>query len=107
VGRLTGRPGAGPGRGQPAADPIATSYRRSQLALGAAFAMLLGAVIAFAVGARVVGIVLLVLMLLCGMGSFFFSVVFRNRAVAQARSARREQAARTAASQKSARPESR
>ncbi|HEY0716074.1 MAG TPA: hypothetical protein VGD68_00525, partial [Streptosporangiaceae bacterium] len=57
--------------------------------------------------ARAVGIVLLVLMLLCGMGSFFLSVIFRNRAVAQARSARREQAARSTASRKSTRPGSR
>jgi hypothetical protein len=104
---LTGRPGAKPGRSRPGGDPVATVYRRSQIALGASFAMLVGAVIAFALHARVVGIVLLVLMLLCGMGSFFLSVIFRNRAVAQARSARREQVARTTASRKSTRPRSR
>jgi hypothetical protein len=128
---LTGRPGAQPGKNQPGKnqpgknqaggnqaggnqaggnqpdrDPIATVYRRSQLALGASFAMLVGAVIAFALHSRVVGIVLLVLMLLCGMGSFFLSVVFRNRAVAAARSARQEQAARTTVSRKSSRPKS-
>lgn len=106
MGRLTGRSGAEPGRSQPGGDPIATVYRRSQLALGAAFVMLVGAVVAFALHARVVGIVLLVLMLLCGMGSFFLSVVFRNRALAAARSARREQLARTTASRKSTRPKS-
>ena len=79
-------------------------YRRSQTTLAAAFVMLAGALVAFALHARTVGIVLLVLMLLCGMASFFFSVVFRNRAVAEARQARREQAARAAARRKSSRP---
>ena len=79
-------------------------YRRSQTTLAAAFVMLAGALVAFALHARTVGIVLLVLMLLCGMASFFFSVVFRNRAVAGARQARREQAARAAARRKSSRP---
>jgi hypothetical protein len=66
--------------------------------------MLVGAVVAFALHARVAGIVLLVGMLLCGMASFFFSVKFRNRAVADARAARAEQAARVTANRKSARP---
>jgi fatty acid desaturase len=101
VGRLTSRPGDEPARDQAAGDPTTSVYRRSQVALAAAFVMLAGAVVAFALHARVIGIVLLVLMLLCGMGSFFFSVVFRNRAVAEARQARREQMARTAASRKS------
>ncbi len=66
--------------------------------------MLIGAVIAFALHARAVGIVLLVLMLLGGMASFYFSVKFRNRAVAQARAARQEQAVRAAARKKPTRP---
>jgi hypothetical protein len=76
---------------------LADLQRRSQLALGAAFVVLIGAVVAFALGARPVGIVLLVLMLLGGMASFWFSVQFRNRAVAEARVARQAQAARAAA----------
>ena len=102
--RLTGHPGREPKSDGSAADPIAALYRRSQLVLGAAFVMLVGAVVAFALHARVVGIVLLVLMLLCGMASFFFSVRFRNQAVAAAREARREQAERVARSGKPARP---
>ena len=77
---------------------------RFQLALGAAFVVLIGAVVAFVLHARVVGIVLLVLMLLGGMASFYFSVQFRNRAVAQARAARQEQAARAAGNRKASRP---
>lgn len=101
MGGLTGRPGADPAGGQAAADPVTGLYRRSQVALTAAFVMLAGALVAFAMHARTIGIVLLVLMLLCGMASFCFSVVFRNRAVAQAR---REQAARAAGQRKSSRP---
>jgi uncharacterized membrane-anchored protein len=93
-----------PGTTGPADQSTAAMYRRSQVALGAAFIMLVGAVVAFALHARVVGIVLLVLMLLGGMASFYFSVQFRNRAVAQARSARQEQAARAAATRKPSRP---
>ena len=109
---LSSRPGRGPDEpgqpGQPQAPEtaIADLQRRSQLALGAAFVVLIGAVIAFALHARAVGIVLLVLMLLGGMASFYFSVMFRNRAVAQARAARQEQAARVAASRKPNRPKS-
>jgi hypothetical protein len=94
---------AGQGQaGQGTAPEVALAglQRRSQLALGAAFVMLIGAVIAFALHARPVGIVLLVLMLLGGMASFWFSVKFRNRAVAEARVARQAQAARAAASGK-------
>jgi uncharacterized membrane-anchored protein len=101
VGRLNGQSGAEPDPGQTPEAALAHLQRRSQLALGAAFVMLVGAVIAFALHARAVGIVLLVLMLLGGMASFWFSVKFRNRAVAEARVARREQAARAAASRNS------
>ncbi|HEX3752771.1 MAG TPA: hypothetical protein VHW06_19540 [Streptosporangiaceae bacterium] len=102
MGGLTGRPSGNAG---PAPDQVTAGlYRRSQLALGAAFVMLVGAVVAFALHARTVGIVLLVLMLLGGMGSFWFSVKFRNRAVAEAREARREQAVRAGGNRKSAHP---
>jgi hypothetical protein len=102
MGGLTGQPSGNAG---PAAPDQVTAglYRRSQLALGAAFVMLVGAVVAFALHARTVGIVLLVLMLLGGMASFWFSVKFRNSAVAQAREARREQAAAAARNGKSGR----
>jgi hypothetical protein len=102
MGGLTGQSSGNAG---PAAPDQVTAglYRRSQLALGAAFVMLVGAVVAFALHARTVGIVLLVLMLLGGMASFWFSVKFRNSAVAQAREARREQAARAARNGKSGR----
>ena len=111
-----GQPGQGQGQkgqptqptqpGQPGQPDQGTAalYRRSQLALGAAFVVLIGAVVAFVLHARVVGIVLLVLMLLGGMASFYFSVQFRNRAVAQARVARQEQAARAAGNRKASRP---
>jgi hypothetical protein len=97
VGRLN-RP-ADPGTAQPETPEAALAdlQRRSQLVLGAAFVMAIGAVIAFALHARPVGIVLLVLMLVGGMASFWFSVKFRNRAVAEARVARQAQAARAAA----------
>ena len=102
MGGLTGRPAGNAGA---APDQITAGlYRRSQLALGAAFVMLVGAVVAFALHARTVGIVLLVLMLLGGMASFWFSVKFRNRAVAAAREARQEQAVRAARNHKSTRP---
>ena len=97
--------GVAGGNGDGRQDQATGVYRRSQTTLAAAFVMLAGALVAFALHARVVGIVLLVLMLLCGMASFFFSVVFRNRAVAEARQARRAQAARAAAPRKSSRPE--
>jgi hypothetical protein len=101
MGGLTGPAG----NGGPAPDPVTAGlYRRSQLALGAAFVVLVGAVVAFALHARTVGIVLLVLMLLGGMASFWFSVKFRNRAVAQAREARREQAARATRNSKPSHP---
>ena len=97
MGRLNGQAGQGPdGPGMTPEAALAALQRRSQLALGAAFVVLIGAVIAFALGARPVGIVLLVLMLLGGMASFWFSVKFRNRAVAEARVARQAQAARAA-----------
>jgi hypothetical protein len=104
VGRLTIRPGAEPGQATTADGQVAGLYRRSQLALGAAFVMLVGAVVAFALHARVVGIAALVLMLLGGVASFYFSVQFRNRAVAQARVARQQQAARAATTGKPSRP---
>jgi fatty acid desaturase len=105
VGRLNRQASQGPADQQAAqqATPeaaLADLQRRSQLALGAAFVMLIGAVIAFALHTRPVGIVLLVLMLLGGMASFWFSVKFRNRAVAEARAARQAQAVRAAASRK-------
>jgi uncharacterized membrane-anchored protein len=109
AGLIPGQPGqqdqpSQPGqKGQPD-QGTAALYRRSQLALGAAFVVLIGAVVAFVLHARVVGIVLLVLMLLGGMASFYFSVQFRNRAVAQARAVRAEQAARVAATRKPSRP---
>jgi uncharacterized membrane-anchored protein len=109
VAGLSSRPGREPGEpGQQQAPEavIADLQRRSQFALGGAFVVLIGAVIAFALHARAVGIVLLVLMLLGGMASFYFSVMFRNRAVAQARAARQEQAARVAATRKPHRPRS-
>ncbi len=96
----TSQPGQTPGPG----DQLNGMYRRSQLVLAAAFAMLVGAVIAFALHGRVVGIILLVGMLLCGMASFFFSVKFRNRAVAEARVAKAQQAARVTSSRKPSRP---
>ena len=89
---MNGQPGANPGPGQAPEAAMAVPYRRSQIALGAAFVMLVGAVIAFATHARTVGIILLVLMLLGGMVSFWFSVKFRNQAVAEARAARQAQA---------------
>jgi uncharacterized membrane-anchored protein len=98
-----GQPGQ-KGQTDQADQSTAGLYRRSQLALGAAFVVLVGAVVAFVLHARVVGIVLLVLMLLGGMASFYFSVQFRNRAVAQARVARQEQAARAAGNRKPSRP---
>ena len=97
--------GVAGGNGDGSQDQATGMYRRSQTTLAAAFVMLAGALVAFALHARTVGIVLLVLMLLCGMASFFFSVVFRNRAVAEARQARRDQAARAAARRKSSGPE--
>ena len=97
--------GVAGGNGDGSQHQTSGMYRRSQTTLAAAFVMLAGALVAFAMHARTIGIVLLVLMLLCGMASFFFSVVFRNRAVAEARQARREQAARAAARRKSSRPE--
>jgi hypothetical protein len=107
VGRLNGSSAGTPDgdqSGEQAGDVTSGLYRRSQIALGAAFLMLVGAVIAFADHARTVGIILLVGMLLGGMASFFFSVKFRNRAVAEARIARAEQAARVSRNRKSARP---
>ena len=100
MGRLN-RP-ADPGTAQPETPEavLAGLQRRSQLVLAAAFVMAVGAVIAFALHARPVGIVLLVLMLVGGMASFWFSVQFRNRAVAEARVARQAQAARAAAGSK-------
>ena len=98
-----GQPGQ-KGQTDQADQSTAGLYRRSQLVLGAAFVMLVGAVVAFVLHARVVGIVLLVLMLLGGMASFYFSVQFRNRAVAEARVARQQQAARAAGNRKPSRP---
>jgi uncharacterized membrane protein (UPF0136 family) len=103
AGLIPGQKGQKGQKGQPD-QSTAGLYRRSQLALGAAFVVLVGAVVAFALHARVVGIVLLVLMLLGGMASFYFSVQFRNRAVAEARVARQQQAARAAGNRKPSRP---
>jgi hypothetical protein len=100
VGRLNRPAGPGTTPGTTPEAALADLQTRSQLALGAAFVMLIGAVIAFALHARPVGIILLVLMLLGGMASFWFSVKFRNRAVAEARAARQAQAVRAAASRK-------
>jgi len=70
-----------------AGDPIEGMHARSRAALVAAFVMLAGAVVAFAVKAQAAAVVLLVLMLACAMASFVLAVIFRNRAVALARAA--------------------
>jgi len=69
--------------------PIAGTHARAQATLVAAFVMLAGAVAAFAAKAQAVALVFLVLMLACAMVSCVFAVIFRNRAVAAARAARR------------------
>ena len=71
-----------------AADPIEGMHARSRAALAAAFVMLAGAAVAFAVKAHIAAIVLLAVMLACAMASFVFAVIFRNRAVAMARASR-------------------
>ena len=73
-----------------ARGPIAGAYARSQATLIGAFVMLAGAVVAFAAKAHTVALVFLVLMLACAMVSCVFAVMFRNRAVAVARAARRQ-----------------
>ena len=73
-----------------AREPIAGMHRNSQATLVAAFLMLAGAIVAFAARAQVVALVFLVLMLVFAMVSCVFAVIFRNRAVAVARVARRQ-----------------
>ena len=73
-----------------ARGPNAGTYARSRAALVAAFVMLAGAVVAFAAKAQAIALVFLVLMLACAMVSCVFAVMFRNRAVAAARAARRQ-----------------
>ena len=65
-------------------------HRNSQATLVAAFLMLAGAIVAYAAKANVVALVFLVLMLVFAMVSCVFAVIFRNRAVAAARAARRQ-----------------
>ena len=78
-----------------ARGPIAGTHARSQATLMAAFVMLAGAVVAFAAKAQAVALVFLILMLACAMVSCVFAVIFRNRAVAAARAARRQAEQRT------------
>jgi hypothetical protein len=73
-----------------AREPIAGMHRNSQATLVAAFLMLAGAIVAYAAKAHVVALVFLVLMLVFAMVSCVFAVIFRNRAVAVARAARRQ-----------------
>ena len=73
-----------------AREPIAGTYARSQATLIAALVMLAGAVVAFAAKAQAIALVFLVLMLGCAMVSCVFAVMFRRRAVAAARAARRQ-----------------
>jgi hypothetical protein len=73
-----------------AREPIAGMHRNSQATLVAAFLMLAGAIVAYAAKANVVALVFLVLMLVFAMVSCVFAVIFRNRAVAAARAARRQ-----------------
>lgn len=73
-----------------APEPVAQMYRISRAALVAAFVMLGAAIVAFAAKAHAVALVFLVLMLACAMASSVFAVIFRNRAVAVAREARRQ-----------------
>jgi uncharacterized membrane protein len=73
-----------------AQDPIASMYRNSRSLLVAGLVMLGGALVAFAAKAHTVALVFLVLMLVCAMASSVFAVIFRNRAVATARAARRQ-----------------
>jgi hypothetical protein len=73
-----------------AREPIAGMYRNSRATLVAAFLMLAGAIVAYAAKADVVALVFLVLMLVFAMVSCVFAVIFRNRAVAAARAARRQ-----------------
>lgn len=73
-----------------AREPIAGMHRNSQATLVAAFLMLPGAIVAYAAQAHVVALVFLVLMLVFAMVSCVFAVIFRNRAVAMARAARRQ-----------------
>ena len=70
--------------------PVAGTYARSQATLVAALVMLAGAIVAFAAKAPAIALVFLVLMLACAMVSCVFAVMFRNRAVAAARAARRQ-----------------
>ena len=73
-----------------ARGPIAGTYVWSRATLMAALIMLAGAVVAFAAKAQAIALVFLVLMLACAMVSCVFAVMFRNRAVAAARAARRQ-----------------
>jgi hypothetical protein len=70
---------------------ITRTYRRTVAALVAGVVMLAGAAAAFAAKVPVLGLVFLVAMLACCITGFVSAVTFRNRAVAQARAAVREQ----------------
>ncbi len=73
-----------------ARGPIAGTHARSQATLMAALVMLAGAIVAFAAKAQAIALVFLVLMLAFAMASCVFAVMFRQRAVAAARAARRQ-----------------
>jgi hypothetical protein len=66
-------------------------YRLTIVALLAGVIMLAGAAAAFAAKVPALGLVFLAAMLVCCMTGFVSAVIFRNRAVALARSAVREQ----------------
>jgi uncharacterized membrane-anchored protein len=70
---------------------ITRTYRLTVGALLAGVIMLAGAAAAFAAKVPVLGLIFLVVMLACCITGFVCAVTFRNRAVAQARAAVREQ----------------
>lgn len=81
------------------AEPqLGRTYRLGRAALFTGAVMLAGAIAAFAAKAIALGWVFLVLMLASSGTGFVCAVLFRNRAVALARSARQEQQARLGAS---------
>ena len=70
---------------------ITRTYRLTVAALLAGVIMLAGAAAAFAAKVPALGLAFLAAMLACCMTGFVGAVIFRNRAVAQARAAVREQ----------------
>ncbi|HEY4463784.1 MAG TPA: hypothetical protein VGN41_14065 [Streptosporangiaceae bacterium] len=70
---------------------ITRTYRLTIAALLAGVIMLAGAAAAFAAKVPALGLVFLAAMLACCMTGFVCAVTFRNRALAQARAALREQ----------------